>query len=168
MSIRLSPAGTNGGIRLVLPEGRHLERDGWHVAVDIVNGEPRLLAARVWAPTNSGYRIIVIDRFGSEYESRHVRAYEDAREEVGKITDGEFSHPRVDGRRLVSGGDPDWELAAEIEHLGQEEIIFVRFWLQATQEMDVYALDAAGVVRGHDLASTYRKAHDSIVDHILS
>jgi hypothetical protein len=72
-------------VRLVLPEGRHLERDGWYVAADVLAGAERLLALRVWTPDNAGFRVIVLDRNGAEHDSLRARTYEQAREAMASL-----------------------------------------------------------------------------------
>ena len=58
MTVRLKAATTaDGEVRLVLPEGRHLERGGWFVAADTINAEQRLLGLRVWATGRRRVRV---------------------------------------------------------------------------------------------------------------
>src|SRR3954447_22630873 len=114
MSIRFKAGTANGEVRLMLPEGRQLGRDGWYATANITTGTPRLLALRVWTPAAAGYRVITIDRDGTEYDSLRVSRYDDARTVMEGLS-GSVTYPHVEGRRLVSGGDELWEIAAELK-----------------------------------------------------
>lgn len=167
MPIRLKAVTANGEVRLVLPEGRHLERDGWYVAADILTSSPRLLAMRIWTPANAGFRVIVLDEGGAEHDSLRAPTYKKAQAAMASLSGAPVSHPTIEGRRLVSGGDAAWELAGEVRLVDEEEILFVRVWVQAKQEFTVYAVDADRLVRGRDTAATNGKARNSIIEYLL-
>src|SRR4051794_23088671 len=123
MSVKLKPVSGGGGndVRLVLPEGRHLESGGWFVAADtvVVDGE-RLLVVRIWSPSDDGCRVLVLDRFGGERESVRARTYKEALGALASINGAAPQHTQVEGRRLVSGGDNEYEIAAEVHLIGGE------------------------------------------------
>lgn len=168
MGIRLKPATrANGEIVLALPAGRHLERGGWFVAADTINKGERLIALRVWPPHEDRARVIVLDRAGALHDTVRTRTYEEAKTVLPYLTE-DVGHALVDGRRLVSGGDADWEIAAEIHNLDGEEILLLRIWLQRSQAVAVWALDGDLVVRGHDVAGTYKRALSEITAQITA
>lgn len=168
MTIRLKPAVTRDGeVRLMLPAGRHLERDGWFVATDVFGGRKRLLELRVWTPADDGYRVIVLDGHGGEHGSINAQTLQAAEAALTRVAGAQRGYPKPEGRRLVSGGDRDWEIAAELERIDDEEILFVRVWLQQKQAFTVYAIDEARIVRAHAAAATYAKAAGELRDQIL-
>jgi len=165
MNVRLKPTvDEQDEIRLVLPQGRHLEEGRWYVAADIRNSGKRMIVVRIWSPGSGGYRVIVLDDKGGEHGSVRAPTYEEACSRLGVV--GSAEHAHAEGRRLVSAGDPDWEIAAEIRFVGNEEIMFIRIWLQAKQGFSVYAIDTRGVVRGHTVAATYKRATETIQKHL--
>ena len=169
MPIRMQAVATDGGeIRLMLPAGRTLNRDGWYVTAEAQVGPPALLTLRAWTPDNEGFRVIRIDNRGAEYGSVRAESYKSALAALDSRDGGHVSYPRIEGRRLVSGGDRDWEIAAEVREVVDDELLFVRVWLQALQRVTVYAIDVERRVCGHATADTYRKASDAIVEHLVA
>lgn len=166
MTVRLKPATANGHTRLVLPKGRHLEQDGWFVAADVDHAEQALLVLRVWTPANHGYRLLALDAEGGDHGSVRASRYEEGVKTLG--LGGQVAHTRAEGRRLVYGGDPAWEVAAEISFVGNEEVLFLRVWLQRKQRFSVYAIDPLGIVRAHAAASTNDRAVSTIWQHLAA
>jgi hypothetical protein len=150
----------SGDVRLVMPVGRHLESESWWVVGEIVR---RLLVLRVWLAASDGFRVIVLDGIGAEHGSLIKDTYRDATELLGVA--GPASHTQIDGRRLVSGGDRDYEIAAEIHTRGGEQLLYVRVWLQAKQRFVLYVIDAQGRIRDR-ATGTYDQAKARAVSHL--
>lgn len=170
MSVKLKAVVTaENDVRLALPDGRHLASGGWFVAADttIVDGD-RLLILRIWSPADDGCRVIVVDKDGGERESVRARTYKEALGALRSVDGASSQHTHVDGRRLVSGGDGEYEIAAEVHGINGEDLLLVRVWLHVKQRFTVYAIDHARVVRAHDAAATYRKTVDAITEHLLA
>ncbi|MGB2711294.1 MAG: hypothetical protein WBC33_07240, partial [Conexibacter sp.] len=141
MPIRLAPEPTADGVRLVLPVGRHLQSESWWVAAQVLHDK---LLLRVWTEANRRWRVIVLDRVGSEHGSILTATYEEGTTALG--VDGSTEHVQVEGRRLVSGGDRDWELAAEVHTIADEPLLYLRVWIQARQRFVLYAIDRCGAI----------------------
>ena len=65
--------------------------------------------------------------------------------------------PEIDGRRLISGGDRDYEIAAEIHTRIGEPLLYARVWLQRKQRFVLYVIEAQGRIRDR-ATGTYDQA----------
>jgi hypothetical protein len=162
MPVRLTPAPSDDGVKLVMPVGRHLESAAWWVAAQVL-GDKLLL--RIWMEANDHFRVIVLDRLGSEHGSALTLNYEDGAAALSVA--GSTEHVQVDGRRLVSGGDRDWEIAAEIHSVADEQLLYLRVWIQARQRFVLYAVDRSGVIRDR-ATGDYAQAKQRVVSHLLA
>jgi hypothetical protein len=153
-------AGESGGVRLVMPIGRHLESEQWWVVGEVVR---ELLVLRVWLAASAHFRVIVLDRIGAEYGSVVHSIYRDAAEALGVA--GPASHTHIDGRRLVSGGDRDYEIAAEIHTRAGESLLYLRVWIQAKQRFVLYIIDPQGRIRDR-ATGTYDQAKARVASHL--
>ncbi len=143
-----------------MPVGRHLEPESWWVVGEVVRA---LLVLRVWLAASVDFRVIVLDNIGSEHGTIIRKIYRDATA-VLSVT-GPATHTQIDGRRLVSGGDRDYETAAEIHTRGGEQLLYVRVWLQRKQRFVLYVLDAKGAIRDR-ATGTYEQAKARAVSHL--
>ena len=143
-----------------MPVGRHLESESWWVVGEVVRG---LLVLRVWLAASVDFRVIVLDNIGSEHGTIIRMIYRDATAVLG-VT-GPATHTQIDGRRLVSGGDRDYEIAAEIHTRGGEQLLYVRVWLQRKQRFVLYVIDAQGAIRDR-ATGTYDQAKARAVSHL--
>lgn len=78
--------------------------------------------------------------------------------------DGEVHLALPEGRRLVAGGDKDYEIAAEVRTIGEEDYLFLRVWLQAVQKFRVAVLSPDGAIESTVVKRTYREAIEAITD----
>ena len=81
-----------------------------------------------------------------------------------EINDGEVHLALPEGRRLVSGGDRDFEIAAEVRTIEDEDYLFLRVWLQTIQKFRVTVLSAEGSIESTVVKPTYRAAIEAIYD----
>lgn len=158
--LRLTAVPQDGDVRLVMPAGRHLESERWWVVGELVR---ELLVLRVWLAATDGFRVIVLDNIGSELGSIVRDTYREATDVLG--VSGPASHTRIDGRRLVSGGDQDYEIAAEVHARAGEQLLYVRVWLQRKQRFVLYVIDAQGAIRDR-ATGTYDQAKARAVSHL--
>jgi len=152
--------GESGDIRLVAPVGRHLESEGWWIVGEVVRD---LLVLRVWLASTDAFRVIVLDNIGAEHGSLVRTTYKDATETLGVA--GAAEHTRIEGRRLVSGGDRDYEIAGEIHTRRGEQLLYVRVWLQLRQRFVLYVIDGEGRIRDR-ATGTYEQAKARVASHI--
>jgi hypothetical protein len=150
----------SGEVRLVMPVGRHLESEQWWVVGEVVS---TMLVLRVWLAATDCFRVIVLDRMGAELGSIVKLNYGEATEALG--VSGPSSHTQIDGRRLVSGGDRDYEIAAEVHTRGCEQLLYVRVWLQRKQRFVLYVIDTEGKIRDR-ATGTYDQAKARAVSHL--
>lgn len=162
MPIRLAAVPKNGEVTLAMPVGRHLESAAWWVAAQ-VRGATLLI--RVWIEANDNFRVIVLDRFGSELGSVMKLNYGEAVDALGVV--GSTEHVLVDGRRLVSGGDRDWELAGEIHTVDGEQLLYLRVWLHARQRFLLYVIDRNGAIRDR-ATGDYEQAKQRALSHLVA
>ena len=152
--------GQDGEVRLMMPVGRHLESESWWVVGELVR---ELLVLRVWLAATNRFRVIVLDEIGAEIGSIIRQNYSDATNALGVA--GPASHTQVDGRRLVSGLDRLYEIAAEIHTRDDEPLLYVRVWLQRKQRFVLYVIDAQGRIRDRS-TGTYEQAKARAVSHL--
>jgi hypothetical protein len=150
----------SGEVRLVMPVGRHLESEKWWVVGEIVRS---LLVLRTWIAATDSFRVIVLDTIGAEHGSVVKSIYRDATEVLGVA--GPATHAHIDGRRLVSGGDRHYEIAAEIHTRAGEQLLYVRVRLQAKQRFVLYIIDAQGRIRDR-ATGTYEQAKARAASHL--
>ncbi len=83
-------------------------------------------------------------------------------------------HMRPQGRRLVSGGDPEFEIAAEVRTFCIREdgwereatCVVARVWCQKVQKFVVLATTTSGHLIGHVRAGTYKQALSMLREQI--
>jgi hypothetical protein len=109
--------------------------------------------------------VIAIDRLGSELGSVLNRRYESAVKALGMA--GTTQHVQVDGRRLVSGGDRDWEIAAEIHRIADEQLLYLRVCVQARQRFVLYVIDRGGTIRDR-ATGDYTQAKQRALSHLVA
>jgi hypothetical protein len=80
--------------------------------------------------------------------------------------DGDVRLTLPEGRRLVSGGDRDFEVAGEVHTIEGEDYLFLRVWLQVAQKFRVVVLDANGAIISTVMKRTYRAAVDDIYEEL--
>ncbi len=159
--VRLAAAsGEAGEVRLVMPVGRHAQSDTWWVVAELVRD---LLVLRVWLAASDGFRVIVLDSIGAEFGSIIRDTYREAVELLDVV--GPASQTQVDGRRLVSGGDRHYEIAAEVHTRGGASLLYIRVWLQLKQRFVLYVIDADGRIRDR-ATGTYDQAKARVVSHL--
>ena len=163
MPIRLTAVPDEGQVKLVPPVGRHLESRSWWVAAQVLKSR---LIVRVWMQYNDDFRVIVLDRDGSEDGSVMKLDYNQALTALGLPLNG-TQHVSVEGRRLVSGGDRDWEIAAEIHTVGDEQYLYVRVWLHRKQRFVLYVIDRAGKIADR-ATGDYTQAKQRVVSHLTA
>jgi hypothetical protein len=156
------PEPSDNGVKLVMPVGRHPESALWWVAAQV---HYQVLIIRVWLETSSSFRVVVLDRNGSEHGSILDAIYKDATKALGFAESTQ--HVQVDGSRLVSGGDRDWEMAAEIHTVADDELLFLRVWVHARQRFVLYVIDRHGVVRDR-ATGDYGQAKQRALSHLLA
>lgn len=75
-------------------------------------------------------------------------------------------HMRPEGRRLVSGGDPQFEVAADVRSFRVRDdewerdvtCVVTRTWCQKPQAFVVTAVTTGGHLVGHARSTTYKNA----------
>jgi hypothetical protein len=83
-------------------------------------------------------------------------------------------HMRPDGRRLISGGDPQFEIAADIRTFRVREdgwereltCVVTRTWCQKPQKFVVTATTTGGHLAGHVRSATYKDALSMLREQI--
>jgi hypothetical protein len=80
---------------------------------------------------------------------------------------GRTQNVAVDGRRLVSGGDRDWEIAGEIRTVADEELLYLRIWVQARQRFVLYVIDRIGAIRDRSTGD-YSQAKQRALSHLIA
>jgi hypothetical protein len=80
--------------------------------------------------------------------------------------DGQARLAMPEGRRLVSGGNKDFEIAAEVRTIDDEDYLFQRVWLQQIQKFRVTVLSREGSIESTVVKPTYREAVDAVYDEL--
>src|SRR4051794_25604423 len=162
MPIRLTAQPVGHDVQLVMPVGRHLESPHWWIAAQVLGQK---FIVRAWVAAHDGFRVIVLDRDGSELGSMLSKNYDTAIKALG--VSGPTNHIQVEGRRLVSGGDKDWEVAAEIHNVADERLLYLRIWVQARQRFVLYVIDCDGAIRDR-ATGDYKQAKQRALSHLLA
>ncbi len=162
MPIRMNATTVGNDVQLVMPVGRHLESPDWWVAAQVLGTK---FIVRAWIAANDGFRVVVLDRAGSELGSMLSENYDTAIKALG--ASGPTKHIQVEGRRLVSGGDRDWEIAAEIHNVAEERLLYLRVWVQLRQRFVLYVLDRGGVILDR-ATGDYKQAKQRALSHLLA
>jgi hypothetical protein len=162
MPIRLTSLPTDEGVKLATPVGRHLKSADWWVEA----GEhPDALLLAVWSMASKGVTVIAVDPNGSERGSMLTRTYDEAKNALGFA--GSTKPLEPDGRRIVTSGNRNFELGAEIHSVADEELLYLRIWLQRRQRFVLYVIDREGVILDR-ATGDYAQAKQRVLSHLLA
>jgi hypothetical protein len=64
-------------------------------------------------------------------------------------------------------GDRDWEIAGEIHTIADEELLYLRIWVQARQRFVLYVIDRHGAILDRSTGD-YSQAKQRALSHLIA